>query len=320
MKIKYKFIQIIAIFVFLPTTASLGQKADYSGAMMDKLRPLLEQAQAAEAKSDHFTAYEVYLKMWNLSHIPETRYFVISNCFECISDNLKRGIPMTEKQKMIAVKCPEPISSVNDSPSANMPFQHLMYSFIQEGLAVDANNAKQFDDAINFLRRSESHLNAAKKMKLDKSEIEIAKDIENGLREARRVAIANAGGVSVGDDVFSSGRLVRWKGKVIKVVDGGVVRVRLSYVVNDQLIAPKGWKAGQEVSLTRDEYKVGNPMTLDSNPCIKAEDDLKINWRILKQRTRRRSQHLPRREFKSAMAIQPSTHSRSLASGTRSMD
>jgi hypothetical protein len=32
-------------------------------------------------------------------------------------------------------------------------------------------------------------------------------------------------------------------------------------------------------------------------------------------RTRRRSQHLPRREFKTVMTIQPLTHSRSLALG-----
>lgn len=173
-------------------TASLcdAQTADYSEATIERLKPLYEEAQAADAQKNHPTAFRVYLRMWDLSHIPETRYLAISNAFKCIDfGRVEQGLPLTKDEKFVAERCPEPLSASDKDIGA----QHLMFAFIQMALLTHANNTKDFDTAAELLARAEVHLDESESKGLDDSMKPIAGQVRSIFVDAKKTITYNKG-------------------------------------------------------------------------------------------------------------------------------
>ncbi len=140
----------------------VAQTPDYSEATIEKLKPLNEIAQRALDAKDHPRAFEAYLKMWNLSHIPLCQSLAISNCWDCINfDRVERGLGQTEITSSMALRCPEPL----DTRDEKLALDHLLYSMIQVALVTqDINVNHAFDSAAHRLAQSEAHLEVAKRL------------------------------------------------------------------------------------------------------------------------------------------------------------
>lgn len=184
-------LMILSVAMSIAAASVWAQSPDYSEATIERIKPLYAEAEAAAAAKDHPKAFEAYLKMWNMSHIPELRYFAIMSAMKSIDfARVEKGKPLADDVKSIAERCPEPVGSADDSTIA---LQHLAFSAIQMALITHENNEHSFDAAATRLARSEVHLELAETLDRDSELATMNTMIRRLFREAKNTVTHNKG-------------------------------------------------------------------------------------------------------------------------------